>query len=121
MLTAKEVNQRCDDARQEQLDHLRQWYPKGSTVYTVLRHVSKSGMSRVIGLVAIDPDYAGTTNEPIVRFPNYAAATVLGMKEDRQREGVKVQGGGMDMGFHLAYNLGQVLYGDGYALKHRWL
>jgi len=66
---------------------------------------------------------------------------------DRKNDGVKVQGCGMDMGFHLAYNLAWTLYPDGfdcigehcpsndhsnrehnthhkdggYALLHRWL
>jgi hypothetical protein len=27
----------------------------------------------------------------------------------------------MDMGYHAVHYLGRVLFGDGYALKHRWL
>lgn len=103
-----------DIAREEQLANLRHWYPKGSTVYTILRGVSRSGMQRTIGLLAIiGPDD--------LRHPNYAAATVLGYRQDKHTDGLKVSGGGMDMGFHLAYNLSHALYGDGYALNHRWL
>lgn len=36
-ITAKE--------RAEQIEKLRNWFPKGSTVYTILRHVSRSGSS----------------------------------------------------------------------------
>jgi hypothetical protein len=97
---------------------LREWFPKGSTVYTILRHRSASGISRTIGVVALLGDHDGSVD---VRHPNYATADVLGLKEDREREGVKVQGCGMDMGFEIAYRLGEKLYGDGYALKHQWL
>jgi len=32
-----------------------------------------------------------------------------------------VSGGGMDMGFHVIYQLSHLLYGDGYALKYSQL
>lgn len=103
--------------KEQSLENLRSWYPKGSTVYTILRHVSKSGM-RTIGLVSIACDGDG---KPDLRYPNYATATVLELPEDRKRDGVKVRGCGMDMGFSIAYDLATALYGDGYALKHQWL
>ena len=43
------------------------------------------------------------------------------MTYDSKREGVKVGGAGMDMGFHLVYNLAAVLFDDGYALEHKWI
>ena len=103
----------------DQINNLKKWYPKGSTVYTILRHVSRSGMQRTIGVLAVLPgDGSGSVD---FRHPNYATAIVTGLKEDRKREGVKIGGCGMDMGFAIAYRLGEVLYDDGYALKHRWL
>ncbi len=84
----------------------------GDTVYTVLRNVSRSGMSRSISL------YVFKDNEP--RMMDYAASILLDHKLDKH-EGVKIGGCGMDMGFALVYALSRVLYGDGYALKHRWL
>lgn len=109
---------------QEQLERAREFWPKGSTVYTILRHVSRSGMQRTIGLVAIKPIKPGTVadvRKVDILHPNYTVAQVLGMREDRQRDGVKISGFGMDMGFSIAYDLGRVLYNDGYALDHRWL
>lgn len=97
----------------EQLDHLRRWFPKGSTVYTILRHCSASGMRREIGVVAL-------LGQDDFRHPNYATSVALGLTLGKS-DGVKVDGCGMDMGFWLAYELGQKLYGDGYALSHRWL
>jgi hypothetical protein len=50
-------------------------------------------------------------------------ARAIGWKFDQVHGGVKVDGAGMDMGFHLVYTLSQVLYGaqEGYALKQRWI
>lgn len=94
-------------------DRLRAWMPRGSTVYTILRSRSRSGMQRVIGLVVFADGYAV--------HPNSAAATVLGRRWKPDHDGVVCNGAGMDMGFELVYSLGQKLYGDGYALKPQWL
>jgi hypothetical protein len=80
----------------------------GDTVLCVLRHVSSSGMMRVIQLVMMKD------NEP--RYLGYNAATLLGMTYDNKREGVKVEGCGMDMGFHLVYSLSRVLFPEGFGL-----
>jgi hypothetical protein len=104
--------------RDEQIERLRQWFPRGSTVYTILRHVSSSGMSRTIGVVSIRPGDAVEIN---IRHPNYAVSVVCGYAPDQKREGVKVHGCGMDMGFDVAYSIARTIYGDGYALNHKWL
>jgi hypothetical protein len=101
----------------------------GDTVYCILRSVSRSGMQRQISLcVATDG----------MRNIDSLAADLMGYPVDK---GIKVTGCGMDMGFHLVYNLGRCLFpegfpvegrgrnGDtsghdndgGYALKHSWL
>jgi len=89
------------------------------TVYTVLRRVSASGMTRAISLkVAQGGNIFDIT---------YLAAQALGEKvaEVNGHFVIKVQGCGMDMGFHLAYSLSSVLYAGqeraGYVLSHRWL
>jgi hypothetical protein len=98
--------------REQALATLREHFKPGQTVYTILRHVSASG--------------------------DWAVARVLGESLDQRREGIKVSGAGMDMGFHIVYTLGRYLWPDGtpephgtrngqpdsdggYALKHRWL
>jgi len=103
-----------DAARQEAIEKLRENMPKGSTIFTVLRHVSTSGMSRRISVVQVK----GADN---VRQWDYPAAKALDWKLHPKSEGIVVGGCGMDMGFHLVYTLGQVLHGDGYAFNHRWL
>lgn len=113
------------EARKELLETLK----PGSKVYTVLRHVSASGMSRRIDLYTIE------NNEP--RYLSGYAAKVMGMKLHKDG-GIVVGGCGMDMGFHLVYELGSALWpkgtpephgtrngtpdrDGGYALKHHWL
>lgn len=110
-------------AEQERLDaikELRKIVKPGMTVYTILRHVSKSGMTRDISLVVF------RKGQPI--HLNYWAAKALGWT---QRTGfadsIRVNGCGMDMGFHLVYSLSATIFaksrkGDaGYKLKQRWL
>ncbi len=112
----------------ESIAKLREWLKPGDEVWTVLRHCSESGMLRVIQVVKLEakPPEAG------VVFPiwmGYHVARALGWGYDDQREGVRVTGVGMDMGFHLIYALSWALWGEegghgedaGYALKQRWL
>lgn len=122
--------------RDASIAQLRDWLKPGDTVYTILRSVSKSGMSRVISCrIFLNGD---ATNPRIL---DYHIARAVGYTHDREREGLKVHGCGMDMGFDVVYNLGRVLWpegfkvegrgrnGDtsgwdndgGYALKQRWL
>lgn len=63
--------------------------------------------------------YVIRDNKP--RRISYNVGTAGIESYDRKREAVKVGGCGMDMGFHLVYWLGVVLFGDGYALKHSWM
>jgi hypothetical protein len=95
-------------------DRLRELAPPGSTVYTVLRHVNRSGSMRVVSC------YVVRNNEPVWLASPWVAE-VAGFAADREREGNRITGGGMDMGFVLVYDLSAALYGDGYALKQRWL
>lgn len=121
--------------KQEAIRQLRKILRPGKTVETVLRHISRSGMSRVISLCV--PKRGESV--PI----SYLAAKALGYRLDDKTGGIKISGCGMDMGFALVYDLGRVLWpkgfklrkgnrarnGDtsgfdndgGYALNHRWI
>jgi len=101
------------EEREEAVARLKEILKPGDTVYTILRHVSRSGMTRVICPLVVKD------NRPIM-FPRLAAK-VLGERYDPDRYGVVVHGCGMDMGFHLVYELAHALFGNGYALDHRWL
>ena len=96
---------------------LRQLCPKGTTVYTVIRSVAKSGMSRRIDFYVIKD------NQPI--FITGWIANYLGYSRKIDKDGIRVDGCGMDMGFSVVYDLSATLYGDndrgGYAINQKWL
>lgn len=87
---------------------LLEWIKPGDRIYCVLRHVSSSGMLRVIQLVKMEPK----TCRPL--YIGYNAALAMADRYDRDREGIRIGGAGMDMGFALVYNLGRTLWPNGY-------
>lgn len=87
----------------EAVEYLREILPPGSTAYTVLRHVSRSGMSRSIDVYAVGKD------GPLWLSPRIAVA--IDAIWDDTRESIKVGGCGMDMGFSIVYDLSATLYG----------
>lgn len=91
------------ERKAESLAYLRKLLKPGSTVYTVLRHVSRSGMSRRIDLYAHSKDGPIWITGPVGRVLDYREA---------DKGGLVVGGCGMDMGFHLVHSLGYALYGD---------
>ena len=100
------------DQAREQLAEL---LPAGSTAYTVLRHVSRSGMSRDIDVIAIvDGEPRWVSGMMCAAFPRY-------FSRYGNRDAIRVGGCGMDMGFHLVDTLSRALYGEGYKLQHRWI
>ena len=125
------------EKKDEALKTLRKYCRPGTTIYTTLRHVARSGMSRCIDL------YVYRNNKPICL--SYDTAIVLGEKLDRKWNSICVGGCGMDMGFDLVYRLSYALHGHeskgdgidadergihftprlghyraGYSLKHEW-
>lgn len=90
-----------------------------ATVYTILRRVSSSGMTRHISLkIAQGGEIYDIT---------YNAALALGEKlhDVNGFNTIKVNGAGMDMGFHLVYSLSSVLFHGqeraGYKIAQRWM
>lgn len=96
--------------------YLRKLLKPGDTVYTVLKHVSRSGMSRNIDLYVV-------SEERRIVWIGAQVGHAIGSPQSE-----------MDMGFHVVYTLSRVLFpegsseaiqthnGDGgYALKHQWL
>jgi hypothetical protein len=99
---------RKDAEREQAIERLREIFKPGDTVYTVLRHVSRSGMSRSISILySENPGDVVDVSFLLVRAMDY--------RFDRDRGGVKVGGCGMDMGFHLVYNMSHVLYPNGFT------
>lgn len=100
--------------KHEAMQRLKKWIKPGDTVYTVLRHVSQSGMMRHISLYVIK------RNKPI--FLDYSVSQLLECPQANTfRGGLKRSGCGMDMGFDLVYSLSWALFKDGYKIHHQWL
>jgi hypothetical protein len=123
-------------SKAKQKAHDKQWAPSqlsdvqpNDVIYTLVKRVSSSGMSRSIGVYRV-------VNGGIQDI-SYFVANVLGWKLSKDG-GVTVGGCGMDMGFHLVYSLSWVLFPNGttaphgtrngkpdcdggYALNHKWL
>ena len=107
-----------EDAKKQLLAH---YVSEGSTVYTVLRSVSSSGMSRTLSLKV--------ASEGQILDLTYYAGTVLDwpIVEVNGSRALRVGGCGMDMGFHTVYTLSRVLFREegetkdaGYLLNHAW-
>lgn len=86
---------------------LKKTLKPGKTVYTTVKHVSKSGMSRDI---AVFIAYKGA-----IKDISWHVANALGYKRS-DNGGVKIGGCGMDMGFALVYNIGHKLFPKGFKL-----
>lgn len=107
--------------RQEAIAELKKFLIKNETVYTVLRSVSRTGMSRVMDLFVM------RDNQP--HRITWSAAKALGWSYSTRpgSKGLKIGGCGMDMGFHAVYSLAGTLWRSetqkdaGYLLNHRWL
>jgi hypothetical protein len=106
----------------------------GYKAYTILRHVSSSGMFRLISAIVI------VDNKPI--SIDYLINGLGVFKQDKNREGLRVPGCGMDMGFQLIYETSAMVFTDpaenekitferdglawkrsngGYVVKQEWL
>jgi len=82
-------------------------------LYTILRHVSNSGMFRLISVFTI------VDNKPVIL--DWYIDNLGLYKRDGKREGLRISGCGMDMGFDVVYNLGRFLFpnGDGKTVTGR--
>ena len=109
-MSNKYTDQQRIDARATLLKLLK----PGTTVYTILRHVSSSGMTRIIDPILIDKH--GHTF-----FIQHAVAVLTDRTINDRYCGIKVSGCGMDMGFELVYILSRILYPAGFRLrKGQW-
>jgi hypothetical protein len=113
------VNRRADQAAAR--NELRELFAGNDKplIYTILRHVTASGLNRDISLFYDTPEG--------IRPITHTAARALGYKliSSNGFNAIRQHGGGMDLGFNLVYNLSAVIYKDlergGYHLAHRWL
>lgn len=112
-----------DELRAQYLADLREVCEQSNRrLYCTVKHVSKSGMSRVIDVRAFYPILEeGTPARVGSSWLSYKIAAVLGLRFDREREAIFIEGCGMDMCFELVYQLGRTLYpgGDGKTMTGR--
>ncbi|MDD5009584.1 MAG: hypothetical protein PHC68_14430 [Syntrophorhabdaceae bacterium] len=100
-----------EEQRFSAIVELRKLLPAGSTVYVILRSVSRSGMSRIMSAYTIK------NNKPI--FLDGCVAPLLELP--RKNEGMRVTGCGMDMGFWLVSSIAKKLGYDTGELDYRLL
>lgn len=104
---------------QEAKDRLLTLLSPTDTVYTILRTVSKSGMSRGIDLYVIQD------SQPIWITGSVAIVLKQSYSQKRwsEQKGLLVEGCGMDMGFHIVSSLSYALFGyqQDKQLSQKWL
>lgn len=91
-----------DIERGEAITRLKEWIKPGERLYTVLKHVSRSGMLRVIDVKKADGDS--------ILHLGYNVAKAIGYSWDDKKDGMRVGGCGMDMGFSVVHSLSMTLY-----------
>jgi len=89
--------------------------PKDTKIYTSLVSVSRSGMTRNIKAYVVINGEIVHLNALAKDFPDRFKL------RSGPRDSFVVKGCGMDMGYHLVYNIGMVLHNDGYHFKQVWL
>lgn len=98
----------------ESIKELRKLLPRGSTVYTIVRHVSSSGMFRIIDMFIVRKNRVQMISPSLLREVGFP------YKKDKRVDGYRISGVGMDMGFSMVYTLSIKVWKDGYALKQEW-
>lgn len=99
------------------MDELRK-LPKDTKIYTILRRVSSSGMSRIIDMFYIQKNQHISIHFNTDKVFNYKR------QNHNQEMGYRVNGCGMDMGFHLVNSLSYSVSSDnkdGYYFKQEWV
>lgn len=101
----------CEKA--EALADLRALCPPGTTVYTILRSVSRSGMSRDLSVIVFKDGHA--------LHPNWAVSQVTGHRLNRGgwRDALVSKGCGFNHADTLVQDLAEALHGDSQSLKHQ--
>jgi hypothetical protein len=127
--------------QEEALSRLKETIREGDTIYSFLRHRYAPGTAGVIRLFLILPDNDNTRQVHVHQISK-PVAKALGCAYEEDRDGITVEDWGKDMGFHLVYSLGRLLFPDGgsadksarnselkgmhetdggYLLHHKWL
>lgn len=95
-----------EQEQREALAELRKIVKPGDEIRCILRHRSSSGMQRSISFLKIDGRGRVFDLDGMI-------ARAFDYKLDLQRDGIKIGGAGMDMGFEVVYHVSNALYGHG--------
>ncbi len=98
--------------REAQRAKLQEWLKPGDTVFTILRHVSQSGMLRRVQPIIFKD------NQPL--WIGYSAAAVADLPLDKNGN-IVVKGCGFDAAASVVESLSWHLFKDDNALKHQSL
>lgn len=99
--------------RAESIETLRSMLRPGDAITCTVMHVSKSGMSRSIMFQIPGKREDGTL---FIYDISWLVANAIGDRFDQKNGGVVMTGCGMDMRFAAVYNLGRVLFPDGFGV-----
>lgn len=88
------------------IEDTRKLCPPESTIYSIIRHVSASGMRRRI-------DFYVVRNEELVRI-SWHIARILGYSQYKYTTALVVDGCGMDMAYHVVHSLSYAIHGYDY-------
>lgn len=97
----------------ERRARLVELFPAGSTAYTYVTTIARSGMSRRLAVVAVTADGEARNVSGLV-------SDITGDRWNSDGT-LTVRGGGMDVGFATVYALSRAIHGDGYAISQAWL
>lgn len=99
--------------REQAIAILRETLRPGDKLYTVLRGVSRTGMSRTIDVYRITCE----NGETVKSWLSPRVARACNLTFNAKAEAIRMDGCGMDMGFEIVYTLGRVLWPQGFAEK----
>jgi hypothetical protein len=112
----KHTKEEIENARKRLEEVIFYGLPEGRrpTIYTICRKVSPSGATRWLSVKVVGQD------RELVDV-TYYVGVVLGLQiQDTGQRAVKVVGGGMDMGYHLAHSIIGTLCGHSKKFRHEW-
>lgn len=107
MARSKAEQTRIDNEAREAIERLRELCPPGTTIYSAVRSVSRSGMSRTIDFFAIDRCDGG-----MLYLTGLFEAANAGVYKRNRDGALKVGGCGMDMCFSVVYNTATRVWRD---------
>ena len=93
--------------------YLKETLKENDEILYQVTHVARSGMSRHIKFYVVrDNKLLNLT---------YNICDEFDYTYKNNTNSLFIRGCGMDMGFHVVYQLSDALFNDGYAIKQRWI